>query len=67
MVLVVCGNFEPQNILEEIKKRLKPSKNIGEIHRIYEEEQQGKERAAYGKYLLKELSDHLSKHVKYML
>ena len=29
--------------------------------RIYEEEQQGKERAAYGKYLLKELSDHLSK------
>lgn len=30
-------------------------------HRIYEEEQQGKERAAYGKYLLKELSDHLSK------
>ena len=34
MVLVVCGNFEPQNILEEIKKRLKPSKNIGEIHRI---------------------------------
>ena len=38
MVLVVCGNFEPQNILEEIKKRLKPSKNIGEIHRIYEEE-----------------------------
>lgn len=38
MVLVVCGNFEPQNILEEIKKRLKPSKNIGEIYRIYEEE-----------------------------
>ena len=38
MVLVVCGNFEPQNILEEIKKRLKPCKNIGEIHRIYEEE-----------------------------
>ena len=38
MVLVVCGNFEPQNILEKIKKRLKPSKNIGEIHRIYEEE-----------------------------
>ena len=30
-------------------------------HRIYEDEQQGKERAAYGKYLLKELSDHLSK------
>lgn len=41
MVLVVCGNFEPQNILEEIKKRLKPSKNIGEIHRIYEEEPKG--------------------------
>ncbi len=28
--------------------------------RIYEEEQQGKERAAYGKYLLKELSEYLS-------
>lgn len=29
--------------------------------RIYEEEQQGKERADYGKYLLKELSDYLLK------
>lgn len=29
--------------------------------RIYEEEQHGKERADYGKYLLKELSDYLLK------
>ena len=38
MILVVCGNFDPENILSEIKKRLKPSKNIGEIKRIYEKE-----------------------------
>jgi len=38
MILVVCGNFDPENILGEIKKRLKPSKNIGEIKRIYEKE-----------------------------
>ena len=38
MVLCVCGNFEPDKILEEIKKRLKPSKNIGDIERIYEDE-----------------------------
>lgn len=28
---------------------------------IYEEEQQGKERADYGKYLLKDLSEYLLK------
>ena len=38
MVLCVCGNFEPEKILEEIKKRLKPAKNQGKITRIYEEE-----------------------------
>lgn len=38
MVLVVCGDFVPEKILAEIVKRLKPSKNIGKIERIYEEE-----------------------------
>lgn len=38
MVLVACGNFNPDEILNEIKKRLKPSKNNGEIERIYEDE-----------------------------
>lgn len=38
MVLCVAGNFEPNKILNEIKKRLKPTENIGEIKRIYEEE-----------------------------
>ena len=38
MVLVVSGNFEPEEIKKEIVARLKPSKNIGEITRIFEEE-----------------------------
>ena len=38
MVLVVCGNFEPEEILKEIKNRLKESKDYGEIKRIYEKE-----------------------------
>lgn len=38
MVLCVCGNFDPDSMLEEIKRRLKDSKNPGEIKRIYEEE-----------------------------
>ena len=35
MVMVVCGNFNPDNILEEIKKRLLPHEKQGEIKRIY--------------------------------
>ena len=35
MVMVVCGNFNPDNILEEIKKRLLPHEMQGEIKRIY--------------------------------
>ena len=35
MVMVVCGNFEPEKLLEEIKKRLVPKENQGEITRIY--------------------------------
>ena len=38
MVLVLSGNFDSEQILNEIKNRLKPTKNIGTIQRIYEEE-----------------------------
>jgi len=41
MVLVVCGNFEPEAIKEEIRARLKPNKDIGNITRIFEEEPDG--------------------------
>lgn len=35
MNLVVCGNFKPDEILEQIKKRLIKKENQGEIKRIY--------------------------------
>ena len=35
MVLAVSGDFEPEEILEEIKKRLLPKEKLGEIKRIY--------------------------------
>ena len=35
MVLVVCGDFEPSQILQEIKNRLLDKKSEGEIKRIY--------------------------------
>ena len=38
MVLVVSGNFEPDEIKNEIISRLKPNKDIGKITRIFEEE-----------------------------
>ncbi|MBQ3407925.1 MAG: insulinase family protein [Clostridia bacterium] len=38
MVLVISGNFEPEEIIKEVKSRLKPSKDIGKITRIFEEE-----------------------------
>lgn len=38
MVLVVSGNFEPEEIKKEIISRLKPNKDIGKITRIFEEE-----------------------------
>ncbi len=38
MVMVICGDFEPKEILEEIKKRLVEKKANGEIKRIYPEE-----------------------------
>lgn len=39
MTLVVCGNFKPEKLIEEIKKRLKHKENQGEIKRIYEVEE----------------------------
>ncbi len=38
MAMVVCGDFEPEELLEEIKKRLVNNKSNGEIKRVYEEE-----------------------------
>lgn len=38
MVLVVCGDFKPEEIIEEIKKRLISKEALGEIKRIYPEE-----------------------------
>ena len=38
MTLVVCGDFEPEEILKEIKKRLLPTTKNPEIKRIYPEE-----------------------------
>lgn len=38
MVLTVVGDFEPEAILAEIKKRLKDNEACGEITRIYPEE-----------------------------
>ena len=38
MVMVICGDFKPDEILEEVKKRLIDKKANGEIKRIYPEE-----------------------------
>ena len=38
MAMVVAGDFEPEKLLEEIKKRLVNNKSNGEIKRIYEDE-----------------------------
>ena len=38
MVMVISGDFEPEKLLEEIKKRLLDTKSKGEIKRIFEEE-----------------------------
>ena len=38
MVLVICGDFVPEEMLEEVKKRLINTKANGEIKRIYQEE-----------------------------
>ncbi len=38
MALVLCGDFEPKEMIEEIKKRLLETKASGEIKRIYPDE-----------------------------
>lgn len=38
MAMVLCGDFEPQDMLEEVKKRLIDSQPSGEIKRVYPEE-----------------------------
>ncbi len=38
MAMVVCGDFEPEKLLQEIKNRLIDKKANGEIKRIYPEE-----------------------------
>ena len=40
MVMCFCGDFEPENLMEEIKKRLIEKPKQGEIKRIYETEQE---------------------------
>ena len=39
MCMVICGDFEPELILEEVKKRLVQKNPQGEIKRIYETEE----------------------------
>lgn len=39
MLFVACGDFEPENLIEEIKKRITKNEKIGEIKRIYPNEQ----------------------------
>lgn len=39
MLLVVCGNFEPEKMLEGIKRRLIDKEKQGEIERIYPKEE----------------------------
>lgn len=38
MAMVISGDFEPEKLLEEIKRRLIDSKSNGEIKRIFEDE-----------------------------
>lgn len=40
MVLVACGDFNPEELLETIKKQILPKENQGEIKRIYPPKEQ---------------------------
>ena len=40
MCMVICGDFEPEKILEEVKNRLIENVSNGEIKRIYEAEEE---------------------------
>ena len=39
MTMCISGNFEPEKIVEEVKKRLLPKEKMGEIKRIYPEKE----------------------------
>ena len=39
MIMCISGDFEPNEIIEEVKKRLLPRENIGKIKRIYPKEE----------------------------
>lgn len=39
MTMAICGDFEPEKIAQEVKKRLVPKENQGEIKRIYPEKE----------------------------
>ena len=41
MALVVCGDFKPEEILEEIKSRIISKEHQGEIRRIYPDSEKG--------------------------
>ena len=41
MTMVVCGDFDPEKIINEIKNRLLPKENQGEIKRIYTGKEDG--------------------------
>lgn len=38
MAMVICGDFEPEKLIEEVKKRLIDKKSNGKIGRIFQEE-----------------------------
>ena len=40
MAIVLCGDFEPEKLLEEVKNRLLKKEAVGEIKRIYPEEKE---------------------------
>ena len=40
MTMAICGDFEPEEIAKELKKRLIPKENQGEIKRIYPEKEE---------------------------
>lgn len=40
MLMVLCGDFNPEELIEEVKKRIIKHENKGEIKRIYPEEPQ---------------------------
>lgn len=41
MIMCISGDFEPEKIIEEVKKRLLPREKMEEIKRIYPEEPKG--------------------------